>query len=73
MTQQEWDAFEQFRNSFKTQINTWNSLANQLIPLQMQASQWDGRGSWQPTPPPPTFPSVPPAILTECLKRRGNS
>lgn len=41
MTQQEWDAFEQFRNSFKTQINTWNSLANQLIPLQMQAAQKD--------------------------------
>ena len=41
MIQQEWNAFEQFRNDFKNQINSWNSLANQLIPLQMQVAQSD--------------------------------
>ena len=41
MTQQEWDAFSQFRDNFKNQISQWNQFASQLIPLQKAAANKD--------------------------------
>ena len=41
MTQQEWDAFSQFRENFKNQISQWNQFASQLIPLQKSAANKD--------------------------------
>ena len=41
MTQQEWDAFSQFRENFKNKISEWNQFASQLIPLQKAAAKKD--------------------------------
>ena len=41
MTQQEWDAFSQFRENFKNKISQWNQFASQLIPLQKAAANKD--------------------------------
>ena len=41
MTQQEWDAFSQFRDNFKNKISEWNQFASQLIPLQKAAANKD--------------------------------
>ena len=41
MTQQEWDAFSQFRDNFKNKISEWNQFASQLIPLQKDAAKKD--------------------------------
>ena len=41
MTQQEWDAFSQFRENFKNQKSQSNQSASHLIPLQIAAAKKD--------------------------------